>query len=86
MTPLVNQYNALNAEGRKVSDRIEKVLTPLVKELLSEGQYSAREIAGIFLQSVDLLIAETVLKRSLAMTRKEREDSKAAMLARRGIS
>ena len=84
MTPLVNQYNALNAEGRKVSDRIEKALTPLVKELLSEGQYSAREIAGIFLQSVDLLIAETVLRRSLDMTRKERADAMARMLARRG--
>lgn len=83
MTPLVNQYNALNTEGRKVSDRIDKTLAPLVKELLSEGQYSAREVAGIFLQSVDILIAETVLKRSLDMTRKERMDAKAMMLARR---
>ena len=84
MTPLVNQYNALNEEGRKVSDRIEKTLTPLIRELLSEGQYSAREIAGIFLQSIDILIAETVLKRSLAMTRRERGDAMARMLARRG--
>ena len=85
MTPLVNQYNALNGEGRKVSDRIEKALTPLVKELLSEGQYSAREIAGIFLQSIDLLIAETVLKRSLGDDKEgNEEDAMARMLARRG--
>jgi hypothetical protein len=37
MTPLVNQYNALNEEGRKVSDLIEITLEPLIRQLLLSG-------------------------------------------------
>lgn len=84
MRSLVNEYNALNAEGTEVRDRIEKVLAPLVKELLSEGQYSAREVAGILLQTADGLIAVTALKRSLEMTRKRRADARLTMRGHRG--
>ena len=79
MTSLVNEFNAFNKEGKRVSELIEKTLRPLITDLLAEGRYSAREVIGIVVQEADLLAAEVVLRRSLDMGKKERQEARERM-------
>lgn len=72
MTSLMNEHNAFNEEGRRVSALIEKTLRPLITDLLAGGRYSSREIVGIIVQEADLIAAETVLRRALDVRKKTR--------------
>ena len=72
MRTLVNEFNALNEEGKQVSDLIDDSIVPLVKALLA-NDYSAREVLGLIVQSADLAVSTEVLSTSLRKLRHERK-------------
>jgi hypothetical protein len=72
---LVNYYNALNDEGSRLSRAVEAAVRPTLTEWVHRG-YSAQEIRGIALQSLDGILSEIVLRRALDKRKVERSSNK----------
>ena len=68
---LYNEYEAENIDGLDLSNKVEKLLEPLFREIQSNN-FSMRDALSIVTSAANCIVAEKVLRKAIAKRTEER--------------